>query len=222
MTFQDYINLSQDSIRAFFNNFLPVFTNILAAVIAIIIGLILGWILKRIVQEVSKVVGLERVLSSVPAYSGVVKADDELELTNMLGEVVRWIAIIVFLIPAFTSLQIEGAATAFSLVFGYISKVLLASLLLLFGFVVAWFVRRIVMAVGTIVGNNPANLIANVTYFATVIFAALQAALVLGVTIDIIRLVIIALLAAGFLAFGLAGRETASDWLKKFASRVNK
>jgi len=222
LTFQQYISLFQDSISLFFRHFLPVFTNILAAVIAIIIGIVLGWILKRIIVEVSKALNLERALSSIPTYSDLMKSHEEVDLTNFLGEVVRWIAIIVFLIPAFASLQITGAGVVFLLVFGFISKVLLASLFLLIGFVIAWFLHRVVMVVGTVVGNNPAHLIANLAYLAVVTFAVIQGVLILGVTGDIIRLFVIAVFVALLLAFGLAGREAAADWLKKFANKANK
>lgn len=222
LTFQQYISLFQDSISLFFKHFLPVFTNVLAAVIAIVIGVVLGWILKRIVQEASKAVNLERTLSTIPAYSDVVKSHEESDITNFIGEILRWIAILVFLIPAFASLQIAGAGVVFILVFGFISKVLLASLFLLLGFVVAWFLHRVVMAVGTVVGNNPAHLIANLAYLAVVIFALVQGVFVLGVSAVILRLFVMAVFVALLLAFGLAGREVAADWLKKFAGKVNK
>jgi hypothetical protein len=100
--------------------------------------------------------------------------------------------------------------------------VLLASLFLLLGFVVAWFLHRVVMVVGTVVGNNPAHLIANLAYLAVVIFAVVQGVFVLGINADILRLFVIAVFIALFLAFGLAVKETAADWLKKFAGKVNK
>ncbi|HEX7456076.1 MAG TPA: hypothetical protein VF303_01240 [Candidatus Nanoarchaeia archaeon] len=220
MTFADYVSLSQTSGANFFDNFLPIFTNIVAAIIAIAIGAIVGWILKRVVEEISRILALERVLSGLPFYSTVVKSHKGLDVTTVVGEVVRWIAIIVFLIPAVTSLQISGANVAFSQIFAYASTVIIASLYLLFGFVVAWFIRRIVMAVSVIVGNNPARLIANIAYLAIIIYAAIQAILQLGITTDIIRLAVIAALAAAALAFGLAGKDTAADMVKRFVERT--
>lgn len=220
MTVQDYISLSQTSLSDFFANFLPIFTNIVAATIAVAIGVVVGWILKWVVSEVSRAIGLERTLSTFPFYGRVVKSHEETNVTTLLGELVRWIAIIVFLIPAVASLNIGGADSVFSQLFAYTQNVIIASLYLLFGFVIAWFIHRVVVATAVVVGTNPAHLLANVAYLAIVIFAALQAVAALGVTTDFVRLFIIASFAASALAFGLAGKDAAADLVKKFMDRA--
>ncbi len=220
MSLQEYINLSQSSISDFFADFVPILTNIVAAIVAIALGVTIGWVLKRVVEEVSRAVGLERFLGGLPLYSKLAKSHDGTDLTTLVGETVRWIAIIVFLIPALASIQISGTDVAFSAVFGYITNVLMATVYLLFGFVIAWFIHRIVTAVGSVVGNNPAHLLANFAYLSIVAYAALQALALLGVSADIIRLGIIATLAAVALGFGLAAKDGASDLLKKFMDKA--
>lgn len=220
MNVQDYINLSQTSVSDFFSVFVPIFANIVAAIVTVAIGVIIGWVLKRVVQEISRAVNLEKVLSAWSFYDRVVKSHDELNITTFIGEVLRWIAIIVFLIPAVASLQIEGANQVFSAVFGYLTNVILASLYLWFGFVIAWFIHRVIMAVGETVGTVPSHLVANVAYLAIVIFATIQAILQLGVTVDLIRLFVIASFLAVALAFGLAGKDIAAEWLKRLAGKA--
>jgi hypothetical protein len=220
LTIADYIELSTNSVSDFFADFVPILSNIVAGIVALAVGVIIGWILKRVVEEVSKAIGLERVLETLPFYSSLTRSHKEINVTTVVGEAVRWIAIIVFLIPAVASLEIAGADIVFSQIFAYISSVVIASLYLLFGFVVAWFVHRVIEAVGVVVGNNPAHVIGNIVYLAIVIFAGLKALAVLGVTADVIRLMIIAALAAGALAFGLAGKESATDLIKRFMDRA--
>jgi hypothetical protein len=220
VTLQDYINLSQTSLNTLFSNLSPILANIIAAIVTLAIGVLVGWILKRVVEEISKAINLERVLASWPLYTKVVKSHEEIGITTFIGEVLRWTAIIVFLIPAVSSLQIEGSEAIFSQLIGYLNMIVVASLYLLFGFVIAWFVKRVVLAVGIIVGTNPSHLIANFGYAAIVVFATIQAILQLGVTTDLIRLFVIALFLASALAFGLAGRDTAADWLKKIVEKA--
>ena len=220
MSLQEYIDLSQTSISDFFADFVPILTNIVAAIVAIALGVIIGWVLKRVVEEVSRAVGLERFLSGLPLYRTVTKSHDETGLTTIIGETVRWIAIVVFLIPALASIQVAETDMAFSAVFGYISNVLMASVYLLFGFVVAWFIHRVISAVGSVLGNNPSHLIANFAYLSIVVYALLQALALLGVSAELIRLGIIAALAAAALGFGLATKESAAELLKKFMDRA--
>lgn len=222
MTFQDYFGLTQDSVSIYFENFLPVFTNIVAAVIIIAVGVLVGWILKRIWELVSESVGLEKSLSGLPLYNTVVKSHDDLDVTTYLGEALRWSAIIVFLIPGIASLQIEGSEAIFSQLWVYITNLVLASLYLLFAFVLGWFVHRIIMAALVVFGNTPSHLVANVAYLAIVVFAAFQALVQLGVAEEPLRLIVIAFIAAVALAFGLAGKDLSADLIKKFIEGVKK
>lgn len=220
MTIQDYINLSQTSVSDYFANFMPILVNILAAVVAVVIGITIGWVLKRVVEEVSKAIGLERTLGGLSFYNAITKSHEENDITTLIGETARWSAIIVFLFAAVGSLQIEGSEAVFSQIFAYIPNVVIASLYLFFGFVVAWFVHRVILAVAVVTGNTPAHLLANATYLSIVIFAALQALGTLGIGAEIIRLLVIASIAAGALAFGLAGKDAASDLVKRFMSKA--
>lgn len=222
MTVQDYIRLSQDSVSNFLANFLPIFTNIVAAVITLAVGIIVGYVLKRVVEELSKAINLEKSLSNWDWYAKLIKSHEDMDVTNYIGEIARWSAILVFLIPSVTSLDIAGSRDIFSQVFGYVSTVVLGSLWLLFGFVIAWFIHRAIMAVGSLVGNNPSHLLANVAYLSMVIFASFQAIAQFGVPGDVIRLIIIAILAGTGLAVGLAGRDSAADLIKRLVSRASK
>ncbi len=220
MTFADYLDLSQTSLTNFSDNFLPIFTNIIAAVITVAVGIVVGGLLKWVVSEISRIVNLEKALSGFAFYKAVVKGDEQVSVTNYIGEVVRWIAIIVFLIPAIASLEVEGADAVFSVVFAYATNVVIAALYLLFAFVVGWFIQKAILALGRIVGIVPANVIANVAYVSFIVFAAIRAAGILGVSDDFIRLFVIAVFAAAALAFGLAGREMAAPWVRRVSDRL--
>lgn len=187
----------------------------MAVVVAIGLGIIIGWVLKKVIDTISDTINLEKSLQNLEFYQKISKLRDGMKLTDFVGELARWSAIIVFLIAAVSSLQIEGADMVFSQVFAYITNVVLASLYLIFGFVIAWFIQRAILAIGTLVGNHPASLVANVAFSAFVVFAFLQALMQLGVTAEFIRLIIISTMLAGALAIGLAGKEIATDLVKK-------
>lgn len=220
MTLQDYIILSQDSINTFLVSFGSIFSNVIAAIITLSLGLIIGAILKRIWVEISRAINLERILSNWSVYQKLQRSHEEVDLTNFLGEVLRWLTIFVFIIPAVQSLGIVGPEDVLFTILGYIPNVILASLFLIFGFVFAWFAHRIIKTVAVLVGNNPAHLVANSAYLAIVIFALLQALLQLGVSVEIIRILVIATIASSALAFGLGAKDQAMDLAKKLIERT--
>lgn len=220
MTLQDYVSLSQDSIDAFFTSFGDVLANIIAAVVTLVIGLIIGYILKRILVEILQAINFERALSNWSIYQKLLRSHEDMDITTFFGEVLRWLTIFVFIIPAVQSLQIIGPEDVLFTVLGYIPNVILAALFLIVGFVVAWFAHRVVLAVAVLVGNNPAHLIANILYLAIVIFAGLQALLQLGVSVEVIRMLIVAVIAAGALAVGLGAKEQAMDLVKRVIDKA--
>lgn len=220
MTLQDYIELTQESINSFFSTLGPSVSNILAAIIILSIGIVVGYILKRILGEILKAVKLEEVLSGWSTYQKVTRSHETLDITSFFGELIRWLTIIIFLVPAIEVLEIFGAQLVVDSIVEYVPDVILASVYLLLGFVVGWFIHRIIQTVGVIVGNNPAHLIANIAYIAIVIFTGIRSLLILGVTPEILRWGLIALLIAAALAVGLGGRDQAMDWVKKLTDKA--
>lgn len=220
MTLQDYIQLTQESINSFFGTLGPSVSNILAAVVILSIGIVVGYILKRILGEILKAIKLEEVLGGWSTYQRVTKSHENLDITSFFGELIRWLTIVIFLVPAIEVLEIFGAQLVVDSIMGYVPDVILASVYLLLGFVVGWFIHRIIQTVGIIVGNNPAHLIANVAYIAIVVFTGTRSLLILGVTPEILRWGLISLLVAAALAVGLGGRDQAMDWVKKLTDKA--
>jgi hypothetical protein len=219
MTLQDYVSLSQDSINNFFNSFGDILANVIAAVVTLAVGLIVGYILKRILVEILQAINFERAISNWSVYQKLLRSHEGIDITTFFGEVLRWLAIFVFIIPAVQALQIVGPEDVLLTVLGYLPNVILAALFLLVGFVVAWFAHRIIQAVAVLVGNNPAHLVANVVYLAIVVFAGLQALLQLGITVEIVRMIVIAAIAASALAVGLGARDQATDLIKRLVDK---
>ena len=220
MTLQDYINLSQDSLNAFFSSIGDVITNVVAAIITLVVGVVIGAILKRVLVEILKAINFDRMASNWAVYQSIVKSHGDISVSSVVGELIRWVSIIIFLIPAVAALQIEGADAVVATLLGYLPNVLLASLYLLLGFVFAWFIHRVVMGVGVLVGTNPSHLIANVAYISIVVFSFIQALLTLGVGGEVIRVGTLLSLAAVALAVALGGKDSALDLVKKFMEKA--
>ena len=176
--------------------------------------------MKRILGEILKAIKLEEVLSGWSTYQKVTKSHENLDITSFFGELIRWLTIIIFLVPAIEVLEIFGAQLVVDSIVDYVPDVILASVYILLGFVIGWFIHRVIQTVGVVVGNNPAHLIANIAYIAIVVFAGIRSLLILGVTPEILRWGLIALLIAISLAVGLGGRDQAMDWVKKLTDKA--
>ena len=169
-----------------------------------------------------RAINLERSLSGWGTYQSLQKRHEGLDVTTFGGELLRWLAIIVFALPAVASLGVLGADQVLDRLLGYLPNVVLGSLFLILGSAISWFVHRVVMAIGTLVNNNPSHLIADIAALAVIFFATFEALHQLGLSGELIRLLILAAFAAAALAFGLAGKDSATNLVKRFVDQASK
>ncbi|OGY23075.1 MAG: hypothetical protein A2Y57_00220 [Candidatus Woykebacteria bacterium RBG_13_40_7b] len=145
-------------------------------------------------------------------------------VSSLLGELLRWIVIIVALVPTVQALGLERVSDLLTLLLGYLPNVVLAVVVVLLGAVFAQFARDIVVGASSSLGSTVSRTLGQVARWSILIFAVLAALSQLGVAQDLILTLFqgfVALVAiAGGLAFGLGGQEAAKDIIKKVREEV--
>lgn len=192
-----------------------------AGLIVLIIGLIVAALLRQVVLEVLKAL---RVESFLKRY-GVPEARGDLNWSNILGEIVRWFVILLFLVPAVKAWGVPEATSVINQMVLYIPQVFVATILALVGLVFANLAHDVVLASVHGVSPETSRVVATVAKWAIIIFVAFGVLLQLGVAADLIRILftgIVAMLAiAGGIAFGLGGQGTAKDVLEGLKKRIS-
>jgi small-conductance mechanosensitive channel len=188
--------------------------DILAAVLVLLIGVVVAAVLKALVVRVLRAVKLQPLINRVglnQVFQG------KFDIVELLGDLVKWFFIIVFLLQALTIAHLERVNDVVSGLLAYVPNVLVAAALVFVGFVVADLTSRLVSNAAQAVGGNTARLLGNVAKYAILTVVTFTALAQLGVnTLFLERLftAIVAMLAlAGGLAFGLGGRDLAKDVL---------
>ncbi len=202
-------------------DFLP---SLLAAIAIFIIGVVGGSILRRGLIRVLEAVRFEKALSATGIPQALKRTETTLTVSNLLGELLRWFAILIFLIPAVDQLGLGAVNDVLKALLLYIPNVVVAVIIVAIGAIFAKIARDFVTATATGLGAQLAQLIGEVARWAIIIFAFLAALNQLGVATDLIRILFTGFVAmvaiAGGLAFGFGGKETAEKVLKKFFDRV--
>ena len=199
---------------------------ILAAVIVFVIGWIIGVILFRIVVEVVKVLRIDDALKATGLNEAAKEAGFTLDIGKFLGTLVMWFVILVFLVA---SLEILGLSrvTVFlqQVILLYLPQVIVASLILILGAIVAEVVRGVVTGSARAAGAHGANLAGTVAKWAIWIFALIAALEQLDIATTFIQTlftgIVIALSLAFGLAFGLGGKEAAARTIEKVRSEIS-
>ena len=198
--------------------------NLLVAIVIFVIGVIIATVLRKILIRVLEAVSFESALSTTGIPQALKKTETSLTVSSLLGELVRWFVILIFLLPAVDQLGLGAVNDVLKSLLLYIPNVVVAVIIVAIGAIFAKIARDFVTATATGLGAQLAQIVGEVARWAIIIFSLLAALNQLGVATDLIRILFTGLVAmvaiAGGLAFGLGGKETAEKVLKKFFDRV--
>jgi hypothetical protein len=193
--------------------------DLLAALVVLLFGVIVAAVLKTVIVRVLRMVKLGSVAKASHLNDVFPGSFDIVEL---LGDLVKWFFIIVFLLQALTVahlLQVNGLVQG---LLNYVPSVVAAAVLIFVGSVVADLTSRIVVNAARAVGTATAHMLGNVTRYAVMTLVVFTALAQLGVNTTFLNdlfVAIVAMLAlAGGLAFGLGGQDVAKDILKSIRS----
>jgi len=202
--------------------FLP---KLILAIIVLLIGWLIADLIKKGLVKLIEAIKLDTLLASTGLDSLVQKAGYKLNSGLFIGEIVKWFFIIVFLVA---SLDIVGLSQVnvflqqVALIF--IPNVIVAALVLLVASVLADALDKTVRASAMAAHVASAPVLGKVTRWAIWIFGIIIALAQLGIATQFIQILftgVVAMLAlAGGLAFGLGGKEAASDVVRRVSTSI--
>jgi len=199
---------------------------ILAAVIVFVIGWIVGIILYRVVVEVVRILRIDEALKTAGVNEAAKSAGFSLDVGRLLGTLVEWFVVIVFLVAALDILGLTRVTIFLqTVVLLYLPQVIVAALILIIGAIVAEVAKGIVTGSARAAGAHGANLAGTVAKWAIWVTAILAALNQLGVATEFVQtlftgIVVAASLAFG-LAFGLGGKEAAARTIERVRGEIS-
>jgi small-conductance mechanosensitive channel len=197
----------------------------LPAIIFALIIFVIGWVLAHLVGKSVKhlidLSGIDRTLEKTGIQETFKKAGVRYSTGRIVGGIIKWFLIIVFLVAVFDILGLSE-----SIVLYFLPNVLIAATIVLIASVVAKTAGRMVTASAKTAGLHSANFAGSLTKWAIWIFALLMALSQLGIAAQLVQTLFIAIVAmmalAGGLAFGLGGRDHASKVLSDVGRMISK
>lgn len=194
--------------------FLP---NLAGAFVILVVGYVAAKIAGAVARRLLAAVGFDR-LSERTGLAGVLdRLNVHRTASGIVGRVVFWILMLVFLLSASESLGLDRLSATIDSLVRYLPRVLGAVFILSIGLFAANFARDGVRAAAVNIGSEHATTLANATY---VLLAVIAIALAVGqLELETALLTVavgIVMMAAGIaaaLAFGLGSREVAANVL---------
>lgn len=189
--------------------------------IGALIVFILGWFIAagigKLVAEILKRIKFNQLVEKGGWKEVMEKADLKVNVSDFIGAIVKWIITFVFLLAAVEILGLKQFAVFLTSILGYIPNVIVSVLIFIVAVVIADIAEKLarVAVESTKVGHG--QLAGSIAKWAIWIFAFLTILIQLQIAPSLLQTFFagfVALLAiAGGIAFGLGGKEIATEVL---------
>jgi hypothetical protein len=191
---------------------------LLAALLFVIVGWIFGAAVGRVVHQLVEAVKADEWLAKAGVDKCLEKAGYKLNAASFFGWLAKLFFVIVFLMAAFDILGLTQVNAFLGQVLMYIPQVVVAAVILFVASIASDLLGGMVAGTTKAVGSHVSEMLGTVTRWAIWMFAFIVALSQLGVAPQYMYTIFagfVAMLAlAGGLAFGLGGKEAASDFIR--------
>lgn len=190
---------------------------LLPALLIFIIGLLIA---NLVYKAVVKLFAMAQLDSLVRPFTGAIeRAGYRVRIGHIIGWLAKWFIIIATTILALDIMNLESGRDLLLGIVYYIPQVIIAILVLFVGFILADFVKKLIMGSTKMLNFRSAAMLGNIARIVIIVFAVLVALQTVGVASDLIYILFVGIVAmislAGGLAFGLGGRDAAREAIEK-------
>ncbi len=187
----------------------------LGALVVFVVALIVSYWAKRLVEGVLKIVQLEDLTQAAGVNVFLKKADIKLSTSEIVGEFVRWIVVLVGFIAAANVLGLSAVVDVLMRLLGYLPNVFAGALILAVGVIVARITDGLVRGALATVDHEAARPVGRLAYWVILILAFFAALSQLKIAEALTQAVFQTLSWATALALGLLLGLGAKDLVSK-------
>jgi hypothetical protein len=192
---------------------------LIAAIVVFLVGWLVAVLLGKVAWHVIRIVKLDRGLEAIGFKKVWERSGYKLNSPLFFYELVKWFFIVVFLMAATDILGLTQVTEFLRTVVFYLPNVIVAALVLLIGVLVARFLEGLVRGSVKAAQLTSANVLGSLTKWAVLVFSLLVALNQLRIADEIIRIIVIGIVAAGAIAlglsFGLGGKSHAEEFIAR-------
>lgn len=221
------ITTSRDAIVTSFteawHQTIAVTPKVVVMVAVIIVGYLIARMIGKAGTKLAETLGLQNAADQSGLADSMQRMGIQRNVPGIIGTIVFWLLMLVFLMAGFNILGLPAVSEAMQGIVNYIPNLLVATVLIVVGLLVASFLRGVVATSADRVGLSYAEYLANGCYYVFALLTFIAAFNQLGVQFALLEQLILigfGALAVGFaLAFGLGGRDVMAGILAGYYVR---
>ncbi|MDD5621177.1 MAG: hypothetical protein PHS27_01150 [Candidatus Pacebacteria bacterium] len=206
-----------------FVKFIP---NLVAAIIIFVIGWFVAVAIGKLIVEILKKLKLDNFFEKTGWKDAMEKVDIKMTVSEFIGALCKWILILVFLGIAANILNLSAFSIFVLGVVAWLPRLIAAVLIFIVTVIVANFAEKATKAAMSKAKIDYIDVAGSIVKWAVWIFGLLAVLVQLGVMADLIMVIvqgfIYMIAGAAALAFGLGGKEVASELLHSLKNKLRK
>ncbi len=194
--------------------------NIISAILILIIGIIVAKILSKIVTKLLIKLKIDKLSEKLENIEFIDKLGVSVRLSSIIGKFFYYFLILILLVMATDVLGMPIISNLIVSVFNFIPNLMVSLLLLIFGILLANWLKEIVFTVAKSLGLPSASIISNLVFYFIFINVLISALVQAKINIEFfstnLSLIIGGVVFAFALAYGLASKKIMSNIISSF------
>lgn len=196
----------------------------LVVVVILLIGWIIAKLIRAVVTKVLRAVKLDELSDRIELDSVLAKGGISLSLSELIGVICYWLALLVTIVVAVNAMGLGVAAELLNRVVLYIPNIIAAIFILILGMFTATVLSNIVNTAANNAGLAQAKLLGKIVEGVVIVFAVVLTLEQLGIAAKIVELcvtIILGSIGLGLaLAFGLGCKDIAAKSISELIDSV--
>lgn len=206
-------------ITSMMNVLMTYLPNIVAAIVLLVVAGLATQIIYLVLNKVFMTIGVDKWAKSVLAATGT-KANEKFSLAKILAGLIRYVALLIFVVEAFDILQFDIMSKVGHSVVGYLPLALSALAVIIVAILAGNFVQKIILE--SFKDSKATAFVAKVAVVVIGVFITLyQLGIAPGMVNSAFVIILGALGVAFAIAFGVGGRDFAKHMLARLEKSID-
>jgi len=224
--FIDWYSITIGALQNFWLGFLAFIPKLIGAIIIFIVGWFIAVGVGRLISEVLRRIRFNQLFEKTGWKEALEKAELKVDVSGFVGAISKWVLVIVFLSAAVEVLGLLEFADFLRNVLVYLPNVIVAALIFVVAVIIADILEKVTRAAVEGIKIGYASLAGSIVKWSIWVFAILAILIQLGIARELILtlfsgFVAILVISLG-LAFGLGGKEVASEILQDLRKKLKR
>jgi hypothetical protein len=213
----DWYAITLESLQDLWQGFLGFLPSVVGALLIFFIGWVISVAVGKLVGDILKRLNFNKIFEKGNWDEALAKADIKVDASAFIGSIFKWSLVIVFLLASVEVLGLTQLAGFLKDVLAYLPNVVVASLIFVVAVIIADISEKVLRALVETTQVGYGHMVGVIVRWSIWIFALIAILMQLGIAPMLLQTLLTGIVAliviAGGLAFGLGGKDMASEIL---------